>query len=353
LTSDDDPFAGRPAEAAIFRLTRAQWGCVGAAVVIALWWLLHAPRTPAEPVAAVGVALCAVGADGRAVIDRATVAVRYVARSRWTYLRWGDDGATLSIVGRGSATCRVGYLKHRGRYDLSGEDEAVASALAALVDHLAVGPAPRLVTWHAVSGRAGLSTWLTVPAHTALPVVFTPAASPRHVMADLVTAGWLAERWRYVRARGCVAAVFAVRSVTPGERSTLAVLAHSGARPTVSVLVDVASTRSARAAVGKQAHRWRANVALSTRAGFRERATFAVNTRQLEQRERDVADGGALGRVAVYVVLVSDTVAGLEARATALGREALDAGVTLVRGNGRHAPWLCAALPGSPAWRAK
>jgi hypothetical protein len=91
---------------------------------------------------------------------------------------------------------------------------------------------------------------------------------------------------------------------------------------------------------------------MAGRAGFRRRATFDVATLALERREQAVAAGRGLGRVDAFIVVRAPSRAALEADCRELADDARRAGIVIERGNGRHAEWLCAQLPGGPAWRA-
>ena len=120
----------------------------------------------------------------------------------------------------------------------------------------------------------------------------------------------------------------------------------------LSVQVRVESAQRAAAVVGRQAHRWRANLALASLAGFRQRATFEATSSRLDERERHVAAGRALAEVALFVVVRAANRSELEERVGELLVDARRSGVRLERGDGRHALWFCAQLPGAPSWRS-
>jgi hypothetical protein len=70
----------------------------------------------------------------------------------------------------------------------------------------------------------------------------------------------------------------------------------------------------------------------------------------MAQRERYVASGRALLRVAVYVLVRADSLDELQRRGDQVWRHAHDAGLRLDRGRGLQAAWYRSSLPGGPGW---
>lgn len=350
----DGPFAGRGAGSSLLSLTRPQGVALGVAAVGAVGWLA-VPTHPWALLACVPVvASLAIGADGRSPADHAATALSFLGRSRWTYASVEVVPHGWSTTARGRATCAAHVLEHVGRWDLSGRDDDVAGDLARLLDERASEDS-RHVSWHLLGEVDPPVTLLCAPAGATVPKV--AARAPRDLAARLIPGcgarGWLYERWRYVRTEGAVSATFALRSVSASSaRTRLGALAPVGSRRTLSVHVRVVADRAARAVVGRHAHRLRADLAVASLAGFRRRASAEAATTTLEARERDVAAGHALAHVAVFVTVAAPTRGALERAVTVLRADARRVGAVLERGNGRHAEWLCASLPGSPSWRS-
>lgn len=347
-----DPFAGRPAEPVLVRLSRAQRVAVALSVLLAIVALLDSRARIPAVVAAVVLGGTAMGSDGRAVIDRAQVVLAFWSRPRWTRVDATLEGRRLTVRSRVVAHCTLAVVPHRGRLDLSGGDHAVAGALVALADRLAAVDGPRALSWRTTPHGSEVATVVAVPEHLEVPLPLRPVdpATASALVPDLVRAGWRVERWRYVRDARGVSAVFAVRATPSTSGATpLGILAPFGSGFELCVIVSVGAMARARAVAGRHAHRWRADTALAAALGFRRRATFAATEQALDRREADVAAGRALARASVLVVVHATTPRELEERAAVLRASARASGVALVRGDGRHGPWLRAALPGSPA----
>ncbi len=351
MTSELGPFDAGTSLTSLFDLSWARRATLAVSAGLLLWWILVAPHDPRVLVGVVVTAGVACGPRDRALVDHLHRLLAYVARSRWTYVAMRVENATWSTRARGHAEVVLGELVHRGRLDLSGVDEVIASEFAALMDRVAVADEPRQLSWHVTSDGDGLRTWLAAPASVGLPARWRTL---EHLDADgpARSAGWLYERWRYLRTPRGVAAVLQVRGTTSvAGVGALNALAPYGSSRDVSVVVRVAAASRSSAVVGRQVHRWRANAALASLFGFRHRAAAEITTSLLERRERAVATGTAVGQVDVFVVVRAPTRATLDEHVTALQRDARRVGTTLVRGDGRHAPWFCAHLAGGPGWR--
>jgi len=354
--SDGDPFAGRPVDRSLLALSRAQQFVLVGSLCLVGAWVVVTPRWPGTVFLAALLFSAGCGPDGRSGVDRAIRVVSYASRSRWTYVTVSDAGARLALSARGTSECVLGQLSHRGRLDLNGTDQEIVADGSALMDRLAASSGDRRLSWRLSDEPHGATTTLAVPVATPLPRSWT-AVDPDDVVRTCGLArgrrqGWLLERWGYLRTSDAVVAVFALRATTGGTHGALRGLVPYGSGRELVVHVVVSSTRAARRAVERQSHRWRANLALASLAGFRSRASSTTTSAALDHRELEIASGRALGQVAVFVVVRAATRIELERRAAALCHDAGSVGASLERGNGRHAAWFCAQLPGSPAWRA-
>jgi hypothetical protein len=361
--SEPGAFAGRASELGALSLTRARWVALASSAALLAGWFTRAAHPVALLALALVVAAAALGPAGRTPLERVSDAAAFLARSRWTQVdlspveRDGTaSGSRWTLRARGHAEVVVGRLAHVGRLDLSGEGAEVARELAVLMDTAATLEEPRRLSWHCYGVSDPPATVLAAPAALAPSARWGPVRADE--LARWCAAGeaphgaWLLERWRYLRGADEVLAVFAVRASAPGgPADALARLVAPGTGRDLTVSVAVESARAARAVVGRQAHAWRANLALAHVAGFRQRASFELATGVLEARERAVAAGGALGRAAAYVVVRAPSRRALAAATAALTRDARSLGVRLERGDGRHASWFAAQLPGCPSGR--
>jgi hypothetical protein len=355
LTSEIDPFAGRPIESSIVTLAASQRTVVAAGLAVGLWGVLHANGRLEFLVAGAVLVASALGTDRRSLVEQGVRLVAYVARSRWTYVSFVARSSGWIATARGRTEVNIGRLEHRGRLDLSGADADVLRDLSALMDKIAASNGARHLSWRLCDTGDDTATVLSVPPSIELPGSWMPVT--RRELAhwsDLGANrrdGWFFERWRYLRTTDVLVSVFALRATTVAAGvATLRDLIPFASGRDLSVQIKVESIRTARSVVGRHAHRWRANLSLASLAGFRRRASFDATTSVFDAREREVATGRSLGRVAVFIVVRGRSRAELEQRNRDLRRDAHSAGATLERGNGRHALWYCAQLPGSPPW---
>jgi hypothetical protein len=257
-------------------------------------------------------------------------------------------------VGSREASVSVRRLDHRGRLDLSGRDESVLRELVNFVERVAAHDGERIVTWSLRDDGDACRTLLAGPSGVAAPW----RAGDRADLAawcghDETGSSWIYERWSYLRTASGVTAVCAVRSSrAEPARAVLGDLVPFGSSRQVVVRLRVDSPGVARRRAERQSHRWRATLAMASRAGFARRARFDLASGELDDRERSVAGGRALARADVFVVLRARSVSELDGEMASLRRDAASAGLTLERGDGRHARWWRAALPGSPGDRS-
>jgi hypothetical protein len=118
----------------------------------------------------------------------------------------------------------------------------------------------------------------------------------------------------------------------------------------LSVHVEVIAGTKAHRLAARAVHRVRSDEITSSSAGFRRSARSSRSFERLVQRESLVAEGRALMRLGVFVVVGGTTLEELERRSAAVWRRAHDGGLRLERGRGRQCEWYRAQLPGGPGW---
>ncbi len=318
--------------------------CVATAVMAVLrggwWWGIS-----------VATGALVVGRAQRGLIDDGIVGVSFVSRSRWTYVRGVTRMSDTHLRARGETRFRSVRLRHRGRFDMSEKKVAADASLATVLERVALGPHSRRVTWHVAS--ASLRTVMCLPVDQVTPSGWEddPDAWRDVVPWSGEDGHWAYETWRHLRTRDGVVVAFRVRDV--GRRRTdtslLAALAPFGTSRVATVTADVVPGRRAGAVAGRHVHRGRANAQVASLLGFRRRAESTDIARRVEQREHAVAEGHALLRVTLWVFVIQHHLRDLEDACAALLRDAQAASITLERGDGRHALWTCAAMPGAPS----
>ncbi len=342
--SDVGPFSAQATSATAIRSARARNVSIGLGSACALGFLVLPGR---EVVVALMSVACFAGAVGPAQRTGSHCVARllkYVARSNWTKLSVSSTGQRCTICARGRSEVDLYEFVHRGRLDLSGGDRTLDSDMSALLERMAA-EGGGTVTWHLTTSPQGSTSTLALPAGT------RPARS--HLSSDAsafdVASPWVLERWSYLRNAHEVMAIFSVvASRAQRTESVLRSLMPFGSGREASVVIHVVAAQRSNSVVGRHLHRWRANVALAGLGGFRQRASTDASTQLLSDRERDVALGRALCQVQVFITLRAGTRRELERAALALREDAHRVATRLERGNGRHALWLCAQLPGSP-----
>ncbi len=306
--------------------------------------------------AALGLALVGAAvpvAGGLSGLEVAAVAGSFLGRSRRHVVgALTLDGEVLVWADRSPAWALGGYaLAHRGRLDLTGADLEVAHALARAIDAASAG-GDRVVTVHVTPAPARATLLATSPGSLApegwapAPTALVAALGPREGPEALYY-----ERPTHLRGAAGVVRVCRVRdfgAVAPG----VALLERALRTETpvqVSLRCEVVGARRGARLASRAAHRVDADDAVGRALGFRRSARAARSMARLARREAEVAEGRALVRVAVYLVLCAPDLDELARRAAALWRHAHDAGLRLDAGVGRQAPWHRAALPGAPA----
>jgi len=318
-------------------------------VGVGVWWFTNSWLAAA--MTGFGI-LGVLGGPRRGGVDLIMMGLAYVSRSRWTRASVQVTGGLCELKARGVAVSRLCRLEHRGRFDLSHMQDSTDVAFADVLDRVANRATPEKVTWHSAATTEMVSV-LSVPRDLAAPSGWRdePEAWQQVTPWSMTYQRWAYERWTGVRTTHQEFVVFRVTGVGARrvDRSLVSQLAPYGSHRYVSVCASVLPARRAAALVGRQVHRARTNASLAGMVGFRRRASSQEILRRLELRELDVARGRALMTITVFVVIAAATKLEVDQRCEQLLRDARRSGVTLERGDGRHALWLCSALPGSPA----
>lgn len=318
-------------------------------------WLTRAHGAAIEVVIGVVLLACAAPtSDGLTVGERVRTGVDFVLRSRWTSVRVSQRRGALTVVAHGEATTRGYELQHRGRLDLSGRDQQNALALADFADAMATSDETRHFSVHVRSSPSSVATLLVAPTDVTAPAGWAENAALVRESANVGATGvaWLLERWSYVRDATGVTRVLRVRdfSAVPQGHALLERLQFASPTLDVVVHVDVLGGVRAHRLAARAVHRVGSDDVTSRAAGFRRTAQSTRALERLRQRESLVVDGAALLRIAVFVVIRSDTLAHLRRDVNAVTRSALESGLRCEPGLGRQCSWYCAQLPGAPGW---
>ena len=167
-----------------------------------------------------------------------------------------------------------------------------------------------------------------------------------------VRAGWLLERWSYVRTRDGARAVLRVRDFTasaPGH-AVLGRAQLGSDQICVAVHAAVVSSPRGLRLAERAVHRHRSDGATSTAAGFRRTARIEHSFERLREREAQVAAGRALLCLAVFVTVRAESLSELATEVVQVRRALHESGLRADRGRGRQAEWYCGQLPGGPGW---
>jgi hypothetical protein len=294
-------------------------------------------------------------AEGRTVGEHVVIGARFATRAHWRTFSARELGEDVVLWCGGEVAFRAHELAHRGRLDLSGRDAAIAQSLAEFADAASAARSGQHISMHVARGRDGVSTLLVLPVDAPTP----DGWSPKNALALELLLGLgqessahILERPTYVRSPRQLVRIFRVRdfSFVPQRRSLLEQLLRSTGTLDLALHVDVVGGASAQRLASRAVHRVGSDDETSRSAGFRRTARSSRNFERMAQRERHVASGRALLRVAVYVVVRADTLDELQRRGAEVWRQAHDAGLRLDRGRGLQAMWYRSSLPGGPGW---
>jgi len=335
---------------------RHQAALIIAGLGLVIEWVV----SPASPdfVGVVGTSMVA-GAvpayDGLTVGEVFVLALRFVARSRWSTVNVHVFGNDVALWAKGDVSFRAYELHHRGRLDLSGRDVTNAESLGALADAASAARAGQHFSEHVSSDDVRTTTMLALPIDVPAPDGW--ALNTRLVFAvvglhDDVASIDLLERVTYLRASGKLLRLYRVRdfSSVPASRGLLEQMLRSLTPCGLSLHVDVVSGAKAHRLASRAVHRVGSDDATARSAGFRRTARSLRGIERLAQRETLVAGGRSLLRVAVFLLVSGSSLEELHLRSSSLWRHAHDVGLRLERGWGLQAQWYRAQLPGGPGW---
>lgn len=355
LTSDSLGLGDSDAEARWIGVRRHQAVLVIAGLTLLSAWLFRAAAPLAEVLVGLALLACAVPAgDGQTLGEAVVVVVRFLCRPRWHDVSVREFGDEVMLSAPEVATFRAYELDHRGRFDLSGRDAALAETLAALVDATSASSENQHISQHVMRREGATSTVLALPRETPAPDGWRQRNSLALTLARVSdeSSPQVYERFTYLRTPDQALRVFRVRdfSSVPESKSRLEQLLRSPLALDVCVHVEVIAGAKAHRLAARAVHRVRSDDATSGAAGFRRSARSSRSFERLAHREVLVARGRALLRLGVFVVVAGSSFEDLERRSSAIWRRAHDGGLRLERGRARQFEWYRAQLPGGPGW---
>ncbi|MGC2485219.1 MAG: hypothetical protein WA359_03125 [Acidimicrobiales bacterium] len=291
---------------------------------------------------------------GPTVGEILVVALRYLARSRWNSFTIREFEDDVLLFAPHDVAFRSYELDHRGRLDLSGRDVALAEALIALVDAASAASEDQHVSHHVMRRGAHATSMLALPSSTPAPEGWRLRNSLAGQSVHLVEGSTVAsyERFTYLRTDAELMRVFRVKdfSSVPDSKSLLEQLLRSPADVDVAVHVDVVAGAKAQRMAARAVHQMRSDDVTASAAGFRRTARASRGFERLAQREVLVANGRALVRLGVFVVVTAPSLEQLHQDCAVLWRRAHDGGLRLERGWGHQLEWFRAQLPGGLGW---
>ncbi len=322
---------------------------------LAATWVLASRAPVIELVVGLACLVAAIPSGGLTVGEWLVVAVRYGARGHWnTVVVRESDGDVLILSSSHDASVRTYELDHRGRLDLSGRDLTVASGIAAVTEALSAGHERQHLSQHVLRRGPRTSTALSLPVDATAPEGWRHASQLAATCAHLdeTTSSEVWERPSYLRVGERLVRVYRVRdySSTLASRPLLEVLARTPIDLDVALHVDVVPQDRAHRLAARAVHQVRSDDDVARAAGFRRSARADRGYQRLAQREELVAEGRALVRLAVYVVLEASSLSQLRSDSQRICARALSAGLRLDGGLGRQNEWFVAALPGGAGW---
>jgi len=288
--------------------------------------------------------------EGRTVGEYGAVVLRFLTRRHWRESTIREFGLDVMLWSKGEVTFRGYRLRHLGRLDLSGRDVALTESLAALVDAASAARGPRHLSQHVHHRGNGGATLLALPADLSPPDGWVLDNELALEVLGAVADGNVRylERFSYVRTPASLARVYRVRdfSAVPHSRPLLEQLLRAPSSADVSLHLDVVSGNTASRQAARAVHRVDSDDVSARAVGFRRSARSARSIERLSEREILVAQGRALIRVTVFVVVRAESLEALHDHSVAIWRHAHDAGLRLERGRGVQARWFHAQLPG-------
>ncbi len=314
----------------------------------------HHPSGPEIGLGLILLALAIPMSGGLTTWEFVTTTLRYLARSRWHSFAIREFNGDVLLFAPHDVAFRTYELDHCGRLDLSGRDVALAESLIALVDAASAASEDQHVSHHVTRRGALATTLLTLPPSTPPPEGWRRGNSLVGCSVHLgdESSREFYERFTYLRADAELIRIFRVTdfSSVPESKSLLEHVLRAPVDVDVSVHVDVVAGARAQRMAARAVHQMRSDDVTTSAAGFRRTARASRGFERLAQREVLVADGRALVRLGVFIVVSASTLEQLHHDSAVLWQCAHDGGLRLERGWGRQLEWFRAQLPGGPGW---
>jgi hypothetical protein len=278
----------------------------------------------------------------------------FLARSRWNSFSVREFDDDVLLFAPHDVAFRAYELDHRGRLDLSGRDVALAESLVALVDAASAASEDQHVSQHVMRRGAITGTMLGLPPSAPPPDGWrlrNSLVGHSLRLGDRSTLEFY-ERFTYLRTSSELVRVFRVKdfSSVPESKSLLEHVLRTSVDVDVAVHVDVVAGAKAQRMAARAVHRVRSDDVTTSAAGFRRTARASRGFERLAQREVLVANGRALVRLGVFIVVSASSLEQLRLDSALLWRRAHDGGLRLERGWGHQLEWFRAQLPGGPGW---
>ena len=316
--------------------------------------LAHHPSYPEIALGVLLLVLAAPMSGGSSLGEVVATALCYLARSRWNYFTIREFDDDVLLFAPHDVAFRAYELDHRGRLDLSGRDVALAESLMALVDAASASSEDQHVSQHVMRRGAWATTMLSLPVSTPPPEGWrlrnSLAAQSVHLAGGSSLESY--ERFTYLRTDAELVRVFRVKdfSAVPESKSLLEHVLRTSGDVDVAVHVDVVAGAKAQRMAARAVHQMRSDDVTTSAAGFRRAARTSRRFERLAQREVLVANGRALVRLGVFIVVSASSLEQLHHDCAVLWRRAHDGGLRLERGWGHQLDWFRAQLPGGPGW---
>ena len=229
-------------------------------------------------------------------------------------------------------------LLHRGRMDLSGEDQNCIKVMMEVCDGLSLLNETSHVALYALQRGNERATVLRLPRS------FGPASGFQTMTQRDEKDGAKEislERWRYIRSDNAVVRYYQVHdfATSRSESGFMTALLRSGAKCDVAVHIEVLGARRGKQSAERAVHGRESDQLISSRSGYRFTAARARQSERLRERELSVASGRALLRLSVLIEVRGSNLRELRERCAHVEQMSASSGLRLHSGRGRQETW--------------